>query len=97
MQPYEKVVHERRGAPGNSYIVSLFWDPADGAIKVREYRTARRRESRQVRSLPEFLALTNPRWPDMYKKAQGRVRQALLTMIVKSGGELVEDLDVHRT
>lgn len=97
MRSFEKVVHERRGTPGNSYIVTLFWDSEDGELKVREYRTARSRESRRIHGLSAYLKLKNARWPDMYKLPQGRVRQALLTMMVKGGAKPVEDRDAHRT
>ncbi|TPN49481.1 hypothetical protein FJ976_17275 [Mesorhizobium sp. B1-1-9] len=98
MKPYEIVVHENYGEPGNSHIVTLFFDPALGEFKVREFVTRYKgtRTSKGTRSISSFLKLKDQRWPNQYTLAQMKLRKKLVELMIKGGAELVDDITAHR-
>lgn len=99
MQPYEKVVYIYRGAPGNSYVLTLLLDPVNCELKVKDYHTRYKgtRRSTMMWSVPDFLNLKLSTWPYLYKLSLPKVRQAVLDLMIKAGAEQVDDVNAYRT
>ena len=96
---YERKFFQLGGPPGNSTILTLCLDVDAGEFFVRKYRTyyEGRNQERSAYTIPEFLSLENSASPLSITPAQSSLRRCLTDLMVKSGAELVENLQAHRT